>query len=194
MKSVNTLRMKINLTSQSGVLPIILRGDGIAERPDKVYIKLSLLFQNFEILALGKDEVYIKPLGASVWEHSSPEQMDLATSLLSNAFGLLEISDIALAPTLTGIEDVNGISCNHLTLGIDLPLYLAKNAPIASSQIDLVASRARGELWIGVNDYRIHKLYIEMEIVNQGEMIPINATIEFSGFNEPVVFPAKPVP
>jgi hypothetical protein len=31
-----------------------------------------------------------------------------------------------------------------------------------------------------------------MELVTQGESIPVTATIEFSGFNEPVVFPEKP--
>jgi hypothetical protein len=74
-------------------------------------------------------------------------------------------------------------------LGIDLPLYLAQRAPAASSQIDLVASRARGELWIGVDDFLVHKFYIEMEIVSQGQSLPIYATIEFSGYNQPVEFP-----
>jgi hypothetical protein len=184
--------MKITLNTQSGILPITLKGDGVAERPDKVYIKLSFIFQNYEILSLGNDEVYIKTLGSNTWERTSAEQMDLPTSLLSNAFSLLEVSDFAIDPILAGIEEVNGVSCQKITLGIDLPLFLAKNAPIASSQIDLVASRARGSLWIGMDDYRIYKLYIEIEIVSNGETIPVNATIEFSRYNEPVVFPARP--
>ena len=192
MQTVHTLSMKITLNTQSGVLPITLKGNGVAERPEKVYIKLSILFQNYEILSLGKDEVYIKTLGSNTWERTSAEQMDLPTSLLSHAFGLLEVSDVAINPILAGIEDVNGVTCQQITLGIDLPLFLAKNAPIASSQIDLVASRARGALWIGMDDFRIYKLYIEMEIVSNGETIPVNATIEFSRFNEPVVFPEKP--
>jgi hypothetical protein len=192
MQSVNTMSMEINLTTKSGEIPITLRGSGVAERPDKVYISLSLLFQKYEILSLGDDEVYLKTLGSDTWELTSPEQMDLATSLLRNAFSLLDVRDTAISPTLAGIEEVNGVTCRQMTLGIDLPLYLAKRAPIASSQIDLVASRARGELWIGVDDLRIHKLYIEMDIVSQGETVPVNATIEFSGFNEPVVFPEKP--
>jgi hypothetical protein len=186
------MSMKITLNTQSGVLPITLKGDGVAERPEKVYIKLSILFQSYEILSLGADEVYIKQLGSNTWERTSADQMDLPTSLLSNAFRLLELSDTAIDPLIAGIEEVNGVTCQRLSLGIDLPLYLAKNAPVASSQIDLVASRARGELWIGVDDFRIHKLYIEMEIVSNGETIPVNASIEFSKFNEPVVFPSKP--
>ena len=192
MQSVNTLSMKISLNTQSGVLPITLKGDGVAERPDKTYIKLTLLFQNFEILSLSNDEVFIKYLGSDTWERTSAEQMDLPTSLLSNAFGLLEISDFAIDPTLAGIENVNGIPCQQVTTGIDLPMYLARNAPEASSQIDLVASRARGILWIGTDDIRIHKLFLEMEIVNNGETLPVNAMIEFIRFNEPVVFPERP--
>jgi hypothetical protein len=169
-----------------------LKGDGVAERPEKVYIKLTLLFQKGEIFSFSKDEVYIKPLGSNTWERTSADQMDLPTSLLRNAFSLLEVRDVAINPVLAGIEEVNGVTCQLVTLGIDLPLFLAKHAPIASSQIDLVASRARGILWVGVDDTRIHKLYIEMEIVSDGETIPVNATIEFSRFNEPVVFPEKP--
>jgi len=190
MRAVNTLKMKISLTTKSGILPVTFKGDGVAERPDKVYIKLSLFLQNFEVLSLGPNEVYIKPLGSDTWEPTTPEQMDLPTSLLSKAFDLIEASDNALNPMLAGIEAVNGVTCQRITIGIDLPLYLAQRAPVASSQIDLVASRARGELWIGVDDLRIHKLYIEMEIVSQGESLPVTATIEFSGFNEPVVFPS----
>jgi hypothetical protein len=189
MQSVNTLNMVISLTTKSGILPVTLKGGGVAERPDKVYILLSVLFQNLEILSLGDDQVYLKPLGSDTWERTSVEQMDLPTSLLRNAFSLMEVRDTALAPVLAGIDDVNGITCHHLTLGIDLPMYLATHAPIASSQIDLVASRARAEIWVGVDDLRIHKLYIEMEIVSQDETIPVIATIEFSKFNEPVVFP-----
>jgi len=192
MQSVNTLKMEISLTTKSGILPVTLSGSGVAERPDKVYISLSLLFQDYEILSLGKDDVYVKYLGSDIWERTSVEQMDLATSLLRNAFSLLEVSDTTLAPTLAGIEDVNGVTCQQLTLGIDLPLYLAKRAPAASNQIDLVASRARSVLWIGLDDRRIYKLYIEMEIVSQEEVKPVNADIEFSGFNEPVVFPERP--
>jgi hypothetical protein len=184
--------MKITLNTQSGIMPITLKGDGVAERPDKVYIKLSFLFQNYEILSLGADEVYVKQLGSNTWVRTSEEQIDLPTSLLSKAFSLLEVRDSAIDPKLAGIEEVNGVTCQQVTLGIDLPLFFAKHAPIASSQIDLVASRARGELWIGVDDFRIHKLYIEMEIVSDGETIPVNATIEFSRFNEPVVFPDRP--
>jgi len=192
MQTVHTLSMNIILNTQSGILPITLKGNGVAERPDKVYIKLSVFFQNYEILSLGNDEIYIKTLGSNTWERTSPDQMDLPTSLLSHAFGLLEVSDVAIDPVLAGIEDVNGVTCQKITLGIDLPLFLAKNAPIASSQIDLVASRARGALWVGIDDFRIYKLYIEMEIVSNGETIPVNATIEFNRFNEPVVFPDKP--
>jgi hypothetical protein len=192
MQSVRTLKMSLTLTTKSGILPITLSGSGVAERPDKVYIKLSLLFQNLEILNLGNDEVYIKYLGSDIWERTSLEQMDLSTSLLRNAFSLIEVSDTAIAPTLSGIEVVNGISCQKVTLGLDLPLYLARRAPAASSQIDLVASRARGELWVGLEDHRIYKLYIEMDLVSQGESQPVKATIEFSGFNEPVVFPGRP--
>jgi len=184
--------MKIILNTKSGILPVTLKGDGVAERPDKAYIKLSILFQNYEILSLGTDEVYIKPLGSNTWERTSTEQMDLPTRLLSNPFNLLEVRDTAIDPKLAGIEEVNGVTCQKITLGIDLPLYLAQHAPAASSQIDLVASRARGELWISVDDFRIHKLYIEMEIVSNGETLPVNATIEFSKFNEPVVFPDRP--
>jgi hypothetical protein len=105
---------------------------------------------------------------------------------------LLEVSDTAITPVLAGVEDVNGVNCQLITMGIDLPLYLARHAPAASSQIDLVASSAHGELWIGVDDLRMHKLFIEMEIVTQGELLPVNATIEFSNYNEPVDFPAIP--
>jgi len=193
MQSVHTMILKITLNTQSGVLPITLKGEGVAERPAKVYIKLSLLFQKAEIYSFSKDEVYVKPLGSDTWERTSAEQMDLPTSLLRNAFNLLEVKDIAINPILSGIEEVNGVACQQVTLGIDLPLFLAKHAPMASSQIDLVASRARGIIWIGLDNTRIHKLYLEMEIVNDGETIPVNATIEFSRFNEPVVFPEKPV-
>jgi len=31
-----------------------------------------------------------------------------------------------------------------------------------------------------------------MEIVTAGEMLPVNATIEFNKYNEPVVFPLGP--
>ena len=110
MQSVNTLRMEISLTTKSGILPVTFSGSGVAERPDKVYISLSLLFQNYEILSLSKDEVYVKYLGSDNWERTSVEQMDLATSLLRNAFSLLELSDTALAPTLAGIEVVNGVT------------------------------------------------------------------------------------
>jgi hypothetical protein len=192
MQSVHTLSMKITLNTQSGILPITLKGDGVAERPEKVYIKLSLLFQNLELLSLGNDEVYVKQLGSSTWVRTPAEQMDLPTSLLSKAFSLLEVRDTAIDPMVAGIEEVNGVTCQLVTLGIDLPLFLAKNAPMASRQIDLVASRARGILWIGMDDTRIHKLYLEMEIVSDGETIPVNATIEFSKFNEPVVFPDRP--
>jgi hypothetical protein len=186
--------MKISLRMNSGVIPITMRGDGIAERPDKVYVSLSILFQHYEVLSLGNDEVYVKPLGSDTWERTTVEQMDLPTSLLRNAFSLLDVRDTAISPIIAGAEDVNGIPCQTITLGIDLPVFLAQRAPAASRQIDLTASRARGELWIGINDLRIHKLYIEMEIVSQGETIPVNATIEFSGFNEPVEFPARPGP
>jgi hypothetical protein len=191
MQSVNTLKMKITLATKSGVIPVTFRGNGIAERPDMVYIKLSLLLQNYEVLSLSSDEVYVKSLGSDTWERTAPEQMDLPTSLLRNAFSLIEIRSTALSPVVVGDEDVNGVICHHLTMGIDFPLYLAQRAPIASSQIDLVASRARGELWIGVDDLRLYKLNIEMEIVNRGETeaVPVNATIEFSGFNESVEFP-----
>jgi hypothetical protein len=191
MQSVNTLKMKITLATKSGVIPVTFRGNGIAERPDKVYIKLSLLLQSYEVLSLSSDEVYVKLLGSDTWELTTPEQMDLPTSLLRNAFNLIDIRRTALSPVVMVDEDVNSVMCHHLTLGIDLPLYLAQRAPIASSQIDLVASRARGELWIGVDDHRIYKLNIVMEIVNRGETeaVPVNATIEFSGFNEPVEFP-----
>jgi hypothetical protein len=189
MQAVNTFKMKIDLSTQSGILPVNFSGGGVAERPDKVYIKLSYLLQSFEILSLSSDEVYIKPLGSSTWEQTSVDQMDLTTSLLRNAFSLLEISDFALAPTLAGSENINGVNCQQLTMGIDLPLYLARYAPIASSQIDLVASQARAGLWVGVEDLRIHKLNIEMEIVSQGETLPVSATFEFSNYNEPVIFP-----
>jgi hypothetical protein len=192
MQSVYTLQMDISLTTKSGILPVTLEGTGIAERPDKVYISLSLLFQTYEVLSLGDDEVFIKYLGADTWERTPVEQMDLSTSLLRNAFTLLEVSDTAIAPKVVGMELVNGVTCHHLTLGIDLPLYLTQRAPGVAHQFDLIASRARGELWIGTDDFRIHKLYNEMELVSQGESIPVTATIEFSGFNEPVVFPEKP--
>lgn len=192
MQSVHTISMKITLNTQSGVLPITMKGDGVAERPVHGYIKLTLLFQSYEILALGEDEVYIKPLGSNAWERTSVEQMDLPTSLLRKPFSLLNISDFAIAPELTGSEAVDGINCQQVTLAIDLPLFLARNAPVASSQIDMVASRARAILWVGVDDFLIHKLYLEMEIVNNGELLPVNATIVFKKFNEPVVFPEKP--
>lgn len=192
MQSVLTLGMNINLTTSSGIIPIVMKGSGIAERPDKVYVTLSLFFQKYEVLNLGNDEVYVKVLGSDTWERTPIDQMDLPTSLLRNAFRLIDVRDTALSPMVAGTEDVNGITCQQLTLGINLPLYLAQRAPGASSQIDLAASRARGQLWIGVNDSRIHKLYIEMELVSQGETIPVNATIEFNGFNEPVTFPARP--
>jgi hypothetical protein len=185
--------MKIDLSTQSGYFPVNFKGGGVAERPDKVYIKLSMLLQSFEILAFSTDEVYVKPLGSSTWEQTSVEQMDLTTSLLRNAFSILEISNYALAPMLAGSEDVNGTNCQQITMGIDLPLYLAKYAPVASSQIDLVASRARAELWVGIDDLRIHKLYLEMEIVTQGETLPVNVTFVFSNYNEPVEFPSIPV-
>jgi len=189
MQSVNTIKMSISLTTKSGILPVTFIGGGVAERPDKVYIKLSFLLQNYEILSLDPNEVYVKPLGSPTWEHTPSDQMDLPTSLLSNAFGLLEVSDTAQAPILAGIENVNGVNCQRITFGIDFPLFIVRHAPAASSQIDLVTSRARGELWIGIDDHRIHKLYIEMEIVSQGETTPVKATIEFSNYNEPVDFP-----
>lgn len=192
MQSVNTMNMGISLTTQSGILPVTFTGGGVAERPDKVYIKLSFLLQNYEILSISADKVYVKPLGSSTWEHTPADQMDLTTSLLRDAFGLLEVSKVALAPMLAGPEELNGVNCQRITMGIDLPLYLARHAPAASSQIDLVASRARGELWVGIDDLRIHKLYIEMQIVTNGDSLPVNATIEFNHFNESVNFPSIP--
>lgn len=192
MQSVHTLQMDISLTTKSGILPVTLEGTGIAERPDKVYISLSLLFQTYEVLSLGEDEVFIKYLGSDTWERTPVEQMDLSTSLLRNAFTLIEVSDTAIAPRVVGMEQVNGVTCYHLTLDINLPLYLNQRAPGVARQFDLITSRARGELWIGTDDFRIQKLYNEMELVSQGESIPVTATIEFTGFNEPVVFPEKP--
>ena len=93
--------MKITLNTQSGVFPITLKGDGVAERTEKTYIKLTLFFQNYEILSLGQDEVYIKYLGTNTWERTRVEQMDLPTSLLRNAFSLLEVSEIAIDPMLS---------------------------------------------------------------------------------------------
>lgn len=192
MQSVDTLSMNITLTIRRGLLPVTLIGNGVAERPDKVYTKLWLLFQNIEILSIGSDEIYLKPLDSNIWERTSPNQMDLPTALLCNAFNLLEVSDTAINPVLLATEEVNGVMCNHLNMGVDLPRYLAKRVPAASSQINLVTSRARIELWTGISDFRVHKLYIDMQLYIQEEEYPVLATIKFSEFNNPVKFPSTP--
>jgi hypothetical protein len=193
MQTVNTVNLHIQLTSKSGIFPVTLQGDGVAERPGKTYIKLSLLMQNYIILSLGPENVYVKLLGSSNWEHPAPGEMDLTTSLLKDVLGLLDISEVAISPVLAGSEVVNGVNCERIALGVDLPMYLARHAPQASSQIDLVASRAQAQVWIGTDDLRIHQLNIIMDIVTQGETLPVNATIVLSKFNEPVEFPNPPI-
>lgn len=148
--------------------------------------------QSMEILSLGSDTVYIKQLGSPTWDLVTAAQMDLATSLLRNPFRLIDVRDSALSPMVQSIEFVNGIDCQVISMRIDLPIYLASRAPEASNQIDLVASQANGALWIGINDHLIHKAYIDMQLVNQNETVPVKATIVFSKYNEPVVFPPAP--
>lgn len=192
MKSVNSMKMDISLSTTSGIIPVTLTGGGVAERPNKVYIKLSFLMQNLEIFSLSPDEVYLKPLGSQNWELVTTGQMDLATSLLRNPWRLIDIRDSAISPILQSTESVNGVDCQIISMQIDLPIYLSSRAPEASNQIDLIASRASGDMWVGINDHLIHKVYIEMQIVNQNETTPVKATIIFSNYNEPVVFPPSP--
>lgn len=188
MGDVKSLAMEMNITIQASGTNLIITGEGVTERPDKAYLKMSVMGQTIEVVTKSETEVYLRQAGSTTWEQVSADEIE-QVGINIDLFTQMKIDDIAEDPKLAGSEKVNGTDCYKLTFDVNLENYLQGNGQIIGVAIDPASTKATGEAWVGKNDSLLRKLDIQLTTTIQGISAKIGNTATFSEFNQPVDIP-----
>jgi outer membrane lipoprotein-sorting protein len=161
-------------------------GQGAFQKPDQMYMKLSVLGQNIEMLMLGPDKFYVKMPGS--------DKFSLAPTALSGLSGApdilaqLKVGDFASTTTLEGEEILDGVPTNVVSFDMDVAKYLQTDQANASV-FDPAKTTGKGKIWIGKEDGLIYKLALEMNMDVADNPVTMQTEMLFSNFNEPVDMP-----
>jgi outer membrane lipoprotein-sorting protein len=188
MVNLSSFAYAIQTRLNSGILRVTANGQGVYQAPDKMYMTLNALGQEFQILIDGSSGILIKLPGSSAWTQLTP---DVAAQMGGNLDirSQIKVAEYASSPTVVGEETIDGVECYVIQYNIDVNKLFELN-PAISSLLDPVSTNGDGKAWIGKGDFYLRKLLFEGTTNVQESQVSTRTVLKFHSFNQPVVIPS----
>jgi hypothetical protein len=187
MEQVDSMLFTYAVKVEAAGQAMTTEGQGAFQKPDQMYMKLSILGQEIEMLMLGPDQLYVKMPGADKFTQAPPEMTALGGSA-PNIMGQLKVGDFARTSTLEGEETLDGVPTYIVSFDMDIAKYLQTDLANASI-FDPSKTTGKGKIWIGKTDGLIYKMALEMNMAVAENPVTMQTEMLFSDFNQPVDMP-----
>jgi hypothetical protein len=183
MQAVNSFHFALD--QEGGSTPIAFgismkKASGDVIRPDKLKMTISGtvvgLSLEVQIVRVGEDIYMTNPLSGK-WE-IPPAEFQVLRVLDPNAF-IANVMKLAVNPARLNDEEAEGTLCYHLSGTIDSGDLSA----ITGNSAEGVAIKT--EIWIGINDFLVHKVQLEGKIT-ENEVEGIVRLLRLSNFDKEI--------
>ncbi len=187
--AITSARVKLTADMASGGVQLTITAEGAVQPPDKAYMKMNIMNQTIETLMLGPTEAYMNT--GSGWQKISTAEVNTNGLNIDLAASQTEVIKYLKNLAYKNTEQVGGVDCYHLTFDLDLQkaLELAMSSDL-TNQLGQLTGTASGEMWVGAQDFYMHKLVLKLALEAQKQKVDVTLTLEMSDFNQPVTFPS----
>lgn len=191
MAEVNSMQISAEIGLNSQGMTIAIPMEIAMEKPEKAYIKLSVMGQEMEVVVLSKDEVYIKTPPATIYEQVPADQLGTAGGIdPSMAAGLADVTDIATNLVKEKDEKLDNVDCYVVSFEVSLSDLLAKIGPeVQDALTGMELQPLKGMMWVGKKDLLIRKIDMSTSLTSELLSGDLTITLNFEKFNETVEIP-----
>jgi outer membrane lipoprotein-sorting protein len=186
MAQVDSMRLTYSVKVDAAGQSMTTEGQGAFKKPDQMYLKLSVLGQDIEMLILAPEQIYWKMPGTDQFI-PAPSEIT-AMGGVPDIMGQLNIGDFASTTRLEGEETLDGVPAYVISFDMDVAKYLHADQAVAAV-FDPTKTTGKGKLWIGKEDGYIYKMAMELNMDVADNKVSTLTETFFSNFNEPVELP-----
>jgi len=188
-KTMKSAKVAIDISVSAQGLNMVFTGEGAVKMPDQSYMKMKVMGQEYEMLMLSKDEVYVRTAADKPFtkvDSSQMNQVGTNPDFLSQQVKMLELYE---NPKLIGVEKLDGVDTYHISFTMDLQKVMNMTGQQLPPEAKDMKGNAEAEAWITTADLYQVKSVIKMDYVFQSVAAKLEMTMTMKDINQPVDLP-----